>query len=94
MENHDVNKIIGQKIRYIRELENQTREEFSDETGMKVGTLRHVEAGKHLPRFTAMLGVFHSERYQKYTSWVIFGGDFEKVVQIDPSRTLEGELLE
>jgi transcriptional regulator with XRE-family HTH domain len=83
---------IGEKIKLIRDLEKQTRKEFFEETGVKVGTLRDIEGGKYVPRYSSISSIFHSEKYKKYTMWVIFGNDFDQIEQVNPIKSLDEKL--
>ncbi|WP_421204275.1 helix-turn-helix transcriptional regulator [Aeromonas enteropelogenes] len=75
---------IGEKILLIRKSEMMTRKQFSEETGVPVGTLNYYENGRSTPPTDTSMKILNCSRFTKYTLWFMTDKIAPEAGQIAP----------
>ncbi len=60
---------IGEKLVLIRKSEYMTRQQFSDATGVPLGTLRFYETGRSVPPTDVSMKMLNQPQFLKYMLW-------------------------
>ncbi|ECJ2221539.1 helix-turn-helix transcriptional regulator [Salmonella enterica] len=78
------------KLREIRKSEGLTQAEFSDVTGVNIGTIKNYESGKREVGLSVVDRVLKSRDFEKYTMWLMTDKTNEAAGQISPSLSPDG----
>lgn len=73
---------ISEKLRQIRETENQSRQEFSEKIGKSKDTITNYEVRKSTPRTELIVEVL--KVWPEYTLWLMTDKTEPEVGQISP----------
>ncbi|EDY1994267.1 helix-turn-helix transcriptional regulator [Salmonella enterica subsp. enterica serovar Typhimurium] len=80
----------AKKLKAIRNAEKLTQAQFSDVTGVSVGTIGNYESGYKPARIEVVEKVINVERFEKYTMWILHDKTFPLAGQIAPALSLDG----
>lgn len=80
----------GIKLRAIRKAETLTQQQFSDLTGISLGTIRNYEAGQFDVGLKTIDMVLAVERFEKYMMWLMKGKTNPGLGQIAPPLSPDG----
>ncbi|MGA6677902.1 helix-turn-helix domain-containing protein [Escherichia coli] len=78
------------KLKEIRKSEGLTQAEFSDITGINLGTIKNYESGKREVGLSVVDRVINSRDFEKYTMWLMTGKTNEAAGQISPTLSPDG----
>ncbi|ECK6867083.1 helix-turn-helix transcriptional regulator [Salmonella enterica] len=80
----------GIKLRSIRKAEGLTQQQFSDLTGISLGTIRNYEKGQSDVELKTIDMVLSVELFEKYMMWLMKGKTQPGLGQIAPALSLDG----
>jgi len=75
---------IGEKIRFLRESEGLTRDEFADKTELSARTLEGWETLKRKISVVDIQKITQHEQFSKYTLWLLNDIVMPEAGQISP----------
>lgn len=80
----------GVKLRAVRVAESLTQQQFSDLTGISLGTIKNYEVGKFDVGLKVIDMVLAVERFEKYMMWLMKGKTNPGLGQIAPPLSPDG----
>lgn len=80
----------GKKLRAIRKAEDLTQQQFSDLTGVSLGTIKNYERGRFEVGLKVIDAVLAIERFEKYMMWLMTGKIRPEIGQISPVLSPSG----
>lgn len=80
----------AKKLKAIRNAEKLTQAQFSEVTGVSVGTIGNYESGYKPARIEVVEKVINVERFEKYTMWILHDKTFPLAGQVAPALSLDG----
>ncbi|HDY8229153.1 TPA: helix-turn-helix transcriptional regulator [Vibrio vulnificus] len=83
---------LGKRLKAIRIAEGLEREEMAQLVDIPRGTIRNYEQGINKPNSETLMRITNSERFQKYTFWLMTGETLPKSGQISPAFSILLEL--
>ncbi|ECZ8127314.1 helix-turn-helix transcriptional regulator [Salmonella enterica] len=86
----NMSRDYAKKLKAIRNAEKLTQAQFSDVTGVSVGTIGNYESGYKPARIEVVERVINVERFEKYTMWILHDKTFPQAGQIAPALSLDG----
>jgi len=78
------------KLREIRKAEGLTQKQFSDLSGISLGTINNYESGQHQAGIQTVERIINVMQFQKYTLWLMTGNTAPDAGQIEPALSLDG----
>ncbi|EAP9507896.1 helix-turn-helix transcriptional regulator [Salmonella enterica] len=78
------------KLRAVRVAESLTQQQFSDLTGISLGTIKNYEVGKFDVGLKVIDMVLAVERFEKYMMWLMKGKTNPGLGQIAPPLPPDG----
>ncbi|MDR0172954.1 helix-turn-helix domain-containing protein [Enterobacter sichuanensis] len=78
------------KLREIRKAEGLTQKQFSDLSGISLGTIKNYESGQHQAGIQTVERIINVMQFQKYTLWLMTGNTAPDAGQIEPALSLDG----
>ncbi|HAT1544265.1 MULTISPECIES: helix-turn-helix domain-containing protein [Aeromonas] len=75
---------ISEKLVLIRKSEYMTRKQFSEATGVPVGTLNYYETGRSTPPTDVSMRILNIPQFTKYTLWFMTDKVAPEAGQIAP----------
>ncbi len=82
---------IGEKLVLIRKSEYMTRQQFSDVTGVPLGTLRFYETGRSVPPTDVSMKMLNQPQFAKYMLWFMSDRVAPESGQIAPALAHFGQ---
>ncbi|EAO8179432.1 XRE family transcriptional regulator [Salmonella enterica] len=86
----NMSRDYAKKLKAIRNAEKLTQAQFSDVTGVSVGTIGNYESGYKPARIEVVERVINVERFEKYTMWILHDKTIPNSGQIAPALSLDG----
>lgn len=86
----NMSRDYAKKLKAIRNAEKLTQAQFSEVTGVSVGTIGNYESGYKPARIEVVERVINVERFEKYTMWILHDKTFPQAGQISPALSLDG----
>ncbi|WP_370555483.1 helix-turn-helix domain-containing protein [Edwardsiella tarda] len=80
----------SQKLTELRKAEGLTQRQFSELTGVSLGTIKNYESGHGIGGIAIVENVINTEQFQKYTLWIMTGDTAPEAGQIAPALSLDG----
>lgn len=77
-------RILGKKLKLVRNYETLKLAEFADLTGIALGTIRQYESSAREVGVETLLKVTTHPRFKKYTLWLMTGDIATATDQIIP----------
>lgn len=81
----------AEKLRQVRKAEGFTQKEFSELTGIALGTIKKYETGHQPARAEVLESVIEVQMFEKYTLWLMTDKTAPSVGQIAPSLSPDGQ---
>jgi transcriptional regulator with XRE-family HTH domain len=82
---------ISEKLVLIRKSEYMTRKQFSEVTGVPVGTLNYYETGRSTPPTDVSMKILNIPLFTKYTLWFMTDKVAPEAGQIAPALAHFGQ---
>ena len=82
----------GNKLRAIRMAEGMTQFAFSIECGISLGKIKNIEAGTNGVGLSTVERIVRTEKFEKYTLWLLMGKTTEAAGQISPALSHSGRV--
>ncbi|KFK93347.1 MULTISPECIES: helix-turn-helix domain-containing protein [unclassified Serratia (in: enterobacteria)] len=82
---------MSEKIRAIRKAEGLTQVKFCEISGLALSTLKNYEGGHAEPGLQAILQLTKSQRFEKYTLWLMTDKTAPESGQIAPGCAHSGQ---
>ncbi|EKR5654893.1 helix-turn-helix transcriptional regulator [Escherichia coli] len=79
------------KLRQIRKAEGLTQKDFSELTGVALGTIKKYETGHQPARAEVLESVIEVHMFEKYTLWLMTDKTAPSAGQIAPSLSPDGQ---
>lgn len=73
------------KLKEVRKAEGLTQQQFSDITGLSLGTIKNYETNQHEAKALTVEKVLDIEQLQKYTLWLMTDKTAPEAGQIAPA---------
>ncbi|EPL3847604.1 helix-turn-helix domain-containing protein [Klebsiella aerogenes] len=73
------------KLREIRKAEGLTQKQFSDLSGISLGTIKNYESGQHQAGIQTVEKLINVLRFQRYTLWLMTDKTAPQAGQIAPA---------
>ncbi|WP_250655040.1 helix-turn-helix domain-containing protein [Alkalimarinus coralli] len=73
-----------EKIKIIRKAEELTQKEFSEEAGLSISAIKKYETGRRTPNGIELEKITKSDRFKKYTLWLMTDEVAPEAGQISP----------
>ncbi|EDX0904885.1 helix-turn-helix transcriptional regulator [Salmonella enterica subsp. enterica] len=86
----NMSRDYAKKLKAIRNAEKLTQAQFSEVTGVSVGTIGNYESGYKPARVEIVERVIQVQRFEKYTMWILHDKTFPQAGQIAPVLSLDG----
>lgn len=86
----NMSRDYAKKLKAIRNAEKLTQAQFSEVTGVSVGTIGNYESGYKPARVEIVERVIQVQRFEKYTMWILHDKTFPQAGQIAPALSLDG----
>ncbi|KAB7715729.1 helix-turn-helix domain-containing protein [Plesiomonas shigelloides] len=80
----------SKKLTALRKAEGLTQKQFSELTGVSLGTIKNYESGHNVGGVGTVEHVVNVERFRKYTLWLMTDTIAPDAGQIAPSLSLDG----
>lgn len=80
----------GIKIRAIRMAEGLTQAAFAKECGLPLGSVKNIESGRNQVGLSTIERIVRTEKFEKYTLWILIGKTTEAAGQISPALSHSG----
>ncbi|EDY1997061.1 helix-turn-helix transcriptional regulator [Salmonella enterica subsp. diarizonae] len=80
----------AQKMRDIRTAEGLTQKQLSELTGIHIGTIKNYETGHHPAGIQTVEKLIKTERFEKYTLWLLTDKTAPVAGQIAPPLSPNG----
>ncbi|WP_370608013.1 helix-turn-helix domain-containing protein [Citrobacter meridianamericanus] len=81
----------AEKLRQIRKAEGLTQKEFSELTGVALGTIKKYETGHQPARAEVLESVIEVNMFEKYTLWLMTDKSAPAAGQIAPPLSPDGQ---
>ncbi|HHK9582563.1 TPA: helix-turn-helix domain-containing protein [Citrobacter braakii] len=81
----------AEKLRQIRKAEGLTQKEFSELTGVALGTIKKYETGHQPARAEVLESVIEVHMFEKYTLWLMTDKTAPIAGQIAPPLSPDGQ---
>ncbi|WP_213752925.1 helix-turn-helix domain-containing protein [Citrobacter portucalensis] len=81
----------AEKLRQIRKAEGLTQKEFSELTGVALGTIKKYETGHQPARAEVLESVIEVNMFEKYTLWLMTDKTAPVAGQIAPPLSPDGQ---
>ena len=81
----------SQKLTELRKAEGLTQRQFSELTGVSLGTIKNYESGHGIGGIATVENVINIQQFQKYTLWLMTGNTAPEAGQIAPALSLDGQ---
>lgn len=81
----NMSRDYAKKLKAIRNAEKLTQAQFSQVTGVSVGTIGNYESGYKPARIEVVEKVIQVERFEKYTMWILHDKTFPAAGQVAPA---------
>lgn len=78
----NMSRDYAKKLKAIRNAEKLTQAQFSQVTGVSVGTIGNYESGYKPARIEVVEKVIQVERFEKYTMWILHDKTFPAAGQV------------
>ncbi|EAW0248605.1 helix-turn-helix transcriptional regulator [Salmonella enterica] len=88
----NMSRDYANKLKAIRNAEKLTQSQFSEVTGVSVGTIGNYESGYKPARVEIVERVIQVQRFEKYTMWLLHDKTFPQAGQIAPALSLDGSI--
>ena len=88
----NMSRDYAKKLKAIRNAEKLTQAQFSQVTGVSVGTIGNYESGYKPARIEVVEKVIRVERFEKYTMWILHDKTFPAAGQVAPALSLDGSI--
>ncbi|EFF0477532.1 helix-turn-helix transcriptional regulator [Escherichia coli] len=79
------------KLREIRKAEGLTQKQFSDLSGISLGTIKNYETGQHQAGIQTVERIINVMQFQKYTLWLMTDKTAPSAGQVSPSLSPDGQ---
>ncbi|MGF2652808.1 helix-turn-helix domain-containing protein [Serratia marcescens] len=86
----NMSRDYAKKLKAIRNAEKLTQAQFSEVTGVSVGTIGNYESGYKPARVEVVERIIQVERFAKYTMWILLDKTLPAGGQIAPALSLDG----
>ncbi|EBS1325927.1 XRE family transcriptional regulator [Salmonella enterica subsp. enterica serovar Muenchen] len=86
----NMSRDYAKKLKAIRNAEKLTQAQFSEVTGVSVGTIGNYESGYKPARIEIVERVINVERFEKYTMWLLHDKPLPQSGQIAPTLSPDG----
>ncbi|EPO0901472.1 helix-turn-helix domain-containing protein [Citrobacter amalonaticus] len=80
----------AEKLRQIRKAEGLTQKDFSELTGVALGTIKKYETGHQPARAEVLESVIEVHMFEKYTLWLMTDKTAPSAGQVSPSLSPDG----
>ena len=80
---------LGKKLKAIRLAESLEREEMAQLVDIPRGTLRNYEQGIRDPKGETLTKITNTERFEKYTFWLMTGKVLPESGQVCPDFSIQ-----
>ena len=80
----------AEKLRQIRKAEGLTQKDFSELTGVALGTIKKYETGHQPARAEVLESVIEVQMFEKYTVWLMTDKTAPVAGQIAPPLSPDG----
>ena len=81
----------AEKLRQIRKAEGLTQKDFSELTGVALGTIKKYETGHQPARAEVLESVIEVHMFEKYTLWLMTDKTAPIAGQVSPSFSPDGQ---
>ena len=81
----------AEKLRQIRKAEGLTQKDFSELTGVALGTIKKYETGHQPARAEVLESVIEVHMFEKYTLWLMTDKTAPIAGQVSPSLSPDGQ---
>ncbi|HHF8104478.1 TPA: helix-turn-helix domain-containing protein [Escherichia coli] len=81
----------AEKLRQIRKAEGLTQKDFSELTGVALGTIKKYETGHQPARAEVLESVIEVQMFEKYTLWLMTDKTAPVAGQIAPPLSPDGQ---
>ncbi|WP_194430760.1 helix-turn-helix domain-containing protein [Pectobacterium carotovorum] len=81
----------AEKLRQIRKAEGLTQKDFSELTGVALGTIKKYETGHQPARAEVLESVIEVHMFEKYALWLMTDKTAPTAGQVSPSLSPDGQ---